>query len=250
MFGDNSDGFANETEIVTYLNTIKFFDNLNTNFKSFLSFLFDTPLDGMIVSAFKPTGQVKPDIAITINGITKYISVKKGSGNSVHQEQLALFVSFLSCSSISAQTITYLREFHYGDGSTDGNGGTRINAVEWQAQNLNKVTQINSDLNTDIMLYKLFDRFLFIGNLPNAPVVDAIYHGNLNEGLWANRSEIIYHLLSKSNTATTIHFSSLTYQVWNRNLNYNPKTTIRRHVMQIKWPSLTDDLLQIKRKRN
>lgn len=80
-------------------------------------------------------------------------------------------------------------------------------------------------------------------------MVDAMFHGNINNALWANREEIINYLLKVNNTSTTIHFSNLTYQVWNRNLKYNPNTEDRRHVMQLKWSSLTEDLALIKKRR-
>jgi len=248
--GDNSDGFANETEIINYINNKQYFDNLNDNMQDFISFLFECDdLSGCRMYASKPTGTVKPDIAIRIDNVTKYISVKKGAGNSVHQEQLVQFVSFLDVCGVSEHIINYLKEFHYGDGSTDGNGGDRIRASQWQAQNLSKIIQINAALNTPNMLLESLNRFLFVGNLPNAPVVDIVYHGNIEHGLWASREEIIEFLIPNQNNATTVHFSNLTYQVWNRNLNYNPNTAGRRHVMQIKWASMTDDLINIKRFR-
>ncbi|TCT15501.1 hypothetical protein EDC18_103206 [Natranaerovirga pectinivora] len=250
MFGDNSEGFTNEIKIINYINSCRSFDLLNQNFKNFLSFLFDANLTRFSISAYKPKGQVKPDIGITINGITKFVSVKKGSGNSVHQEPLTVFESFLVAASVPPNSITYLKEFHYGDGSTNGNGGPRINATTWQANNPQKVFQMNRDFNNPYLLQALFNKFLFIGNIPDAPIVDVIYHGTINEGLWASRSEVISYLLSVNNTATNVHFSKLTYQVWNRNLNYNPNTSSRRHVMQVKWPSLTNDLLYIQRHRN
>jgi len=249
MFGDNSSGFANENEIIDYLNTTKYYDNLNGNFKSFLSFLFRQNLNGKIIKAYKPTGQVKPDIGIIIDESEKYVSVKKGSGNSVHQEQLVQFESFLNTCGVSNEIINHLKEFHYGDGSTDGNGGDRIRASQWQAQNPQKITQINDALNTENMLMESLNRFLFMGNIPNAPIVDILYHGNIENGLWASREEIIEHLIPNRNHTTTVHFSNLTYQVWNRNLNYNPKTANRRHTMQLKWPSLTNDLIDITEKR-
>ena len=39
MFGDNSSGFINENKIIEYLNSTKYFNKLNINFKSFLTFL-------------------------------------------------------------------------------------------------------------------------------------------------------------------------------------------------------------------
>jgi hypothetical protein len=249
IFGDNSDGFANETEIINYINTKRMFDIMNNNMKGFLSFLFGQDLSDFNISASKLRGQVKPDIAITVNGITRNVSVKKGSGNSVHQEPLSTFETFLLSNHVPVETVTFLKEFHYGDGSTDGNGGTRVNAATWQANNPRKVINMNSVFNSPTLLRAVFDRVLFVGNVSPAPIVHAMYHGSINNGLWASSDEIIEYLINAINTASTIHFSNLTYQVWNRNLNHNPKTANRRHVMQFKWPSLTNDLMIISRQR-
>ena len=47
-----------------------------------------------------------------------------------------------------------------------------------------------------------------------------------------------------------IHFGPLTYQIWNRCLNFNPKTENRRNVMQVKWGSLEKDLIAINKERD
>ena len=248
IIGDNSDGFANETEIINYINSKQYFENLNDNMQEFISFLFECDdLYGCKMYASKPTGMVKPDIAIRIDNVTKYISVKKGAGNSAHQEKLPVFENYLRNSGIESRIIAYLKEFHYGDGSTDGNGGNRISASEWISSNYSKVASINHAFDNTDFLVSFFDRVLFVGNVSPAPIVDAIFHGNINNALWANRDEIIDYLLEQNNTSTTIHFSNLNYQVWNRNLNYNPNIVDRRHVMQIKWASLGDDLSRIRR---
>ena len=250
IIGDNSDGFANETEIINYLNSARYYDNLNGNMKAFLSFLFrGVKIDSLPIRASKPPGMVKPDLAITINRETRYVSVKKGTGNSVHQEKLNVFENYLRYCGINETIITYLKEFHYGDGSTDGNGGHRVSANDWLSVNYREATEINRAFSDPDFLVIFFDRVLFVGNVSPAPIVDAIFHGNINNALWASRDEIITYLLAQRNTATNIHFSKLTYQVWNRNLNYNPNTANRRHVMQIKWASMSDDLMYITRTR-
>ena len=60
IFGDNSDGFTNELEIINYINAKRTFENLNSNMKEFLTFLFGRNLSGYNVTATKPKGQVKP----------------------------------------------------------------------------------------------------------------------------------------------------------------------------------------------
>ena len=248
MFGDNSHGFSNETEIINYLNTQNTFDNLNNNFKQFISFLFGYTPNGKLIKAYKPSGQVKPDVAITIDSITKYVSVKKGSGNSVHQENISMFTTFLKSMNIPDNILNDLLLFHYGDGTINGKGTERISACQWIKKYPTKVTSINNFFNKNEVKEAIIERVLFKGNVQNGAYVDAVYHGSIEDGLWASRKEIL-NLMSKNIIhENTIHISNLNYQVWNRGLNFNPNTENRRHVMQIKWASLYNDLLNIRGK--
>ena len=56
----------------------------------------------------------KPDIIIEINNKRKNVSIKKGSGNSVHQEDIDLFIDFLTTLNISEKAknelLKYLQE--------------------------------------------------------------------------------------------------------------------------------------------
>ena len=129
-------------------------------------------------------------------------------------------------------------------------GEKRFKSSIWIKNHQNETLQINEFLNSERTLKKCLDRFLFAGNIENAPIVNAIYHGTIENGLWASKEEIFEYLIpNKKNNLLSIHFSNLNYQVWNRNLKFNPRTENRRHVMQIKWSSLAKDLENIKNKR-
>ena len=248
VFGDNSSGFANEATIIDYINSFRTFNNLNPNMQRFIAFLFrGINLDNASMQAARAPRGTKPDLFITINGIRKYISVKKGSGNSVHQEPLSLFERFLQDNNISNQNIMWLKEFHYGDGSIDGNGGQRVKAEIWIANNPNKVRVLNNAFSNETLLRNIIMRTIFVGNVPNAPTADCIFHGTINNGLWARRDEIIEYLVSHNTmTNSSIHFSHLNYQVWNRNIGRNPSTENRRHTMQLKWQTVSNDLQAIR----
>ena len=56
-------------------------------------------------------------------------------------------------------------------------------------------------------------------------------------------------MLNNKFAINSIHFGPLTYQIWNRCLNFNPNTENRRNVMQVKWGSLERDLLIIEKER-
>ena len=87
------------------------------------------------------------------------------------------------------------------------------------------------------------------GKSDDYDIVDALYYGNVNEGHWASKDEIIEYVVNNTFNLNSIHFGPLTYQIWNRCLNFNPNTENRRRVMQVKWGSLLNDLLIIERNR-
>ena len=249
----NRDGFQNETELANYINDTEYYNDMNSNMKQFLSFIFgETDINNRKIIATKPTGyarNIKPDIIISTDNIKKYISIKKGSGNSVHQESINDFTKFLSDIRIPNNIVQYLLEFHYGDGTTDGSGKQRISSINFKNLYPDKIQQINAEMNKPEILELLFNRFLFVGNAINAPRVDVVYHGTVENGLWASTNEITNHLLHNTFNRNNVSFSHLNYQVWNRCLNFNPKTEDRRQIMQIKWASLETDFIEIKQKR-
>lgn len=243
----NTHGFSNEKEIVAYLNKAKIFANLNINMKNFISFMFHNIESSDVIFAQVISGVSKPDMYIEVNGIRKYISIKKGSGNSIHQEKLDVFEKFLTNENIEQKYINYLKEFHFGDGTVNGTGKARICSRKFCALYPEKIVEINKEFNKPEILKKLLNRIIFIGNIEGNEV-DYVYHGEINKGIWASREEIEEYLLNNQISDNCIHFSSLTYQVWNRGLNFNPNTAARRYVMQIKWGSLVDDLVKIREK--
>ena len=221
-----NDGFINEDKLINYIN--------NNNFNQDLPF-----------SARKIAKQQKPDICINHNNTLKYISVKKGSGNSVHQEKIEVFFPYCE-RIIGASQLNYLKLFHYGDNTTDDSGSTRYNASEAKIRYIEEISKLNNVLNEPINLVKFIDRFLFVGNI-GSTYVDVIYHGNIDSGLWASREEIIEYIINQRFPTNAVHFGPLTYQVWGRNENWTAVHPDRRYVMQVKWGSIIRDLEEIRR---
>lgn len=105
------------------------------------------------IYARKTAKGIKPDIIITINNFSKYVSIKKGSGNSVHQEPLSLFSQFLSNNHVSPEIINALKHFHYGDGTDNGTGRTRISANAWISNHTITTVSINRSF-SERLLFK------------------------------------------------------------------------------------------------
>lgn len=252
VFGDNSEGFLKETEMVNYINETQVFGALSDNMQNLFRFLYPGKnLAGAKISAEKCSGysfNVKPDVVVCADGEKRFLSLKTGGGNSVHQEPVENFVDFLRHLGVSELAINCLLEFHYGDGSRDGNGAQRISATAFSKLYPEKIRKINEEVNNLDVLLKVFDRLLFVGNAEGAPIVDAIYHGTVKEGLWASREEIIEYFLKPRKPNSVVYFAGLSYQPWNRCLSYDAKKEYKRKAMQSKWSSLEKDLKNIRSK--
>ena len=242
----NSHGFTNEIYMSNYLNNKKFCE-LNSNFQNFISFVFNRHIssDEIISSDILKkieSKNPKPDIWIKIGNEIKYISIKEGSGNSVHQEPLNDFCDFLKQIKISNDNINNLRFYHYGDDTLEGNGKTRFSTAEKKSKYSDKIFSVNKELNLPKNLIKILNRILFVGVFQKPIIVDAIYHGSIEDGVYANREEIINYLITTTNIneMTGIQFSQLTYQPWTRDQFRSVVHPERRYIMQVKWGSMTN----------
>lgn len=239
-------GFINENELCDYINKYEYYNNYNTNIKKFLEFTFGTNFNvNSKFSAIKKGGQIKPDLCITHNGKDKYISIKKGSGNSIHQESIEMFFPYIE-TMIGTNCLNILKKFHYGDDTLDDTGITRYNATQCKRRYASDIVILNNSLNSNQNIIKLLDRFIFIGNKGTLST-DIVYHGTIDSGLWASRDEIIHYITGNKFNSAAVHFGPLTYQVWGRNENrvaVNPK---RRYVMQVKWGTIAKNLEAIRK---
>lgn len=240
-----NDGFTNEEELKNYINS-NTYTTYNKNIQDFLGFVFagDFSTSQPFV-AEKKAGQVKPDLCITHNGKTKFISIKKGSGNSVHQEKIDVFFPYIE-KLIDTTALNNLKKFHYGDNTTDDTGKTRYSAADCKRNYSKEISSLNVSLNSWTVLEKFLDRFLFIGNVGFLSV-DVIYHGTIDSGLWASKEEIKNYIKTNDFSANAVHFGPLTYQVWGRDEKRTAVHPDRRYVMQVKWGSITKDLDAIRK---
>src|SRR5699024_9042855 len=96
IVGDNSHGFNNENALCQELNEKKI-EKLNGNLKSFIKKIInDKSLkvnkDTIIKAEVVSSNRLKQDLVINITDTKIYVSVKMGSGNSVHQERIDDFI--------------------------------------------------------------------------------------------------------------------------------------------------------------
>lgn len=117
-----NDGIKNEIKIVEAYNN-KTVESLTDKQQKIIYQIEDTVDKNDIILAEKIQGRHKPDIKFIIKSTDYKISVKKGSGNSVHQEKIDSFISFCEeYLDMPQQVKEALLLFVYGDGTIDGSG--------------------------------------------------------------------------------------------------------------------------------
>ena len=118
-------GFDAEKTMIAALNQKRFCE-LNDNLKLIVKKLFKAVNDDCVIECKKFEGFYKPDFIITCNGVDKYISMKSGLADTVHEEQLSTVITFLHQLGISNETLDTIRLFQYADGTLDGTGNKRM----------------------------------------------------------------------------------------------------------------------------
>ncbi len=251
IIGDNSKGFANEKEIRDALNS-KLYDDISPNLKHFLNDMFrGYNLRGKWVHAHTFPQNMKPDFYVTIDGVPegKYVSVKMGTGNSLHQESLETFVDFLVENGVTKEIVDAIKEYHFSDGTINNTGKVRYDARTYSKMNPDLAIKINNVFNEQKFLHKAITRFVFKGNYPNAPEAEYIYHGDVRNGVWASKEEIFKYIESTKYNKNCVSFGPLTYQAWNKNLNFCVSSEHKRLQMQVKWGNLEKALIEITSRR-
>lgn len=231
-------GFENEDIIRTELHNKKFHE-LNSNLQqlikdSFLSY------DGDI-ECIKQAGTNKSDLKITIGNESHTYSIKKGTGNSIHQEPIEPFLDFLEETyNISPQTKDNFRLFIWGDKTLDGSGlvEDRLSAPQFKKQYSAVIKDIQEFFNTNKT--PLIKRFLIDG-VKSDSSAEFLYYGTYEDGI-CRKSDHVLEWVANNSSNGAISVGKLTFQAWNRNINGGDKSEHKRGVIQLKWGSVKDDI--------
>ena len=238
-------GYKNECDFAKSINNKKY-SELNDNIKTFIKFIFNDIKDNDILVCKRYKTYDKADVYIRLNNIIKNISIKSGIRVSVHAEPINSFVDFLQKMNFRKSIIEFLLLYHYGDFTLDGSGKIRLPASELKERYEKEIKIMNKYFNHKNIIKKFVIRCLFEG-ISKQNQADYIYYGNPLNGIYASKEELInYFCNNKAGEIKAPHFSSITYQNWNRNIIYNPKLESHRYYCQFKWPSIIEDLKKIR----
>ena len=170
------------------------------------------------------------------------ISVKKGSGNSVHQERVEDFIQFLNeIEPVPSHVANALRRFIWGDKTTNGTGDISDRTKNVSKDYYREIEIIQNYFlnNTKEILY----RVLVSGAYNDR--VDYIYYGDAKDGVWCPAKDAVDYLSDKFNSRATICIGNLSFQAWNR-ATYGGRSEMKRGQIQLKWGSIYNDILAIR----
>ena len=243
-----NNGILKEDEFVYYLNCQKA-SELSPNLKNMLVPLFGIVDGRKEISCEKTVNRIKPDIIIKHRGIEKAVSLKTGSSQVVHGEQIKPFVLFLRSLGVSNRTQQTFLLFLYGDGTMDGTGKERMRFQKIMYWLSDRIEEANKELNSNKdLILKFIDRVVFQGVDPEARSADAIYHGDVNSGVLVTKEQIMKHIMRKDwNKWDMLHIGPIIFAATNRYVGKEIKNEKKRSTIQCYWPHLMADLEFISR---
>lgn len=241
MGDSNISGVQNEIEFSESLNNKKYSD-LGQNAAKLIKQLYPSVEKETIIHAMKVGGMgLKPDVIVSVQDDETNVSIKKGGGNSVHQEKISLFLMYCKDNlNMSDSTRNSFLAYLYGDGTLDGKGQVedRLDGNELRAKYQDDINIIQAFLLANSRA--LIERFLVYGRRGKDLNIkaDYLYHGIISDGVWCPLDETVDFLVEKAKSecfANSPAIGPLTLQTWNRNLSGKANLEDRRHSIQIKW---------------
>lgn len=236
-------GIEFENEFINSINNKKF-KELSENLRRILNIIFPALSDNDLIVAEHCDPSGKPDVKISVNNESHYISLKTNTAKHIHSEELEKFIGKLEDFEISKTSIDTIKKFHFGDGTTDGSGINRMTYDELFPIMINDIKNANEELNSyNEKVVKLVEKFVFIGNNASIPEADFIYHGSINFGVLCSRKQIVKHLRRRNyDYMRNLHIGPLQFHPYARYANFKERNPYKRKIINFVWVNFVQDL--------
>ena len=221
--------------------------DLIPNLRYLLQELFGALEANEVITCTQPDIPIKPDLLITYKGITKGLSIKSGTSEFVHGEPIEKFIEFLKELGITDKTIRTLLLNQFGDGTIDGTGKERMPLFELKYQLAEDIRETNTELNSNSnILTKIIDRLLFSGWNKEAVPADAIYHGDMFNGVVATKTQIMKWIENKSwDYYDNLHVGPIFLRPHARYIGTEIRNEFYRHKIDGFWTNMMADIKYI-----
>ncbi|MFI3227434.1 MAG: hypothetical protein R3Y09_08485 [Clostridia bacterium] len=251
---NNSHGNDNESNLVLALNEKKF-NQLNLNLKEFIRYICSSKDliisdNDVIYAKEERNNRLKQDLYVIIHENSFGVSLKMGSGNSVHQEKCADFLNYITSNLNANEKIC--RAFSlllWNDGTTDGSGSLEKNSEGIiMSRYTSKMFRSKFPAEADIIQNflnenagPLINRFLFVGR--HGSIVDFVYHGTVANGTWISTDAIISFQLKNPIPSPALTVGRMSIQTWNASMKGTSEH--KRGQLQVKYGQMESDFSSI-----
>lgn len=244
-------GIFREEEMILELNNTKVKD-LSRNLYHLCQDLFGHLNDEDIVYCAHIDGFIKPDFSIRINDEVHYVSMKSGSSNVVHGENIDKFVTFLHEKGISERTIETVLLYHYSDNTIDGTGTERYTYEEIMVSMKKRIIEANNELNLNKQfVLDLVNRVMFQGTFKENMPADCIYHGDTEFGIVTTKKQILKHIIRRSyDWMHNLHIGPIQFNPHSRYVGKEITDPEKRKMINFYWPNLKADMEYISSRYN
>ena len=240
-------GIQNEENFVKCIDN-KTYDELNKHLQYFLHFLFPVIDTSKKFHCCLTTNYIKPDICISLESEMRYVSLKYGQSDVFHNENIKSFVQFLRDNGISEEAIKTYLLYHYGDGTTNGTGKHRMNAVELRFHYKKELDELNEEFNKNKEFVKKFvDRAIFQGVNHLAYRADYLYHGDTDYGVFLSRYQLLQRVEQKNYGFMTecVHIGPLVIRPHARYSNKAIRNDESRQMVEASYPKIVQNIMFI-----
>lgn len=239
-----NEGLLNEERMIVALNH-KLFDELNANLQTFVLQLIPELDKRKRINCYKAEEYTKPDIVISQGDKVRYVSLKTGTSDTMHNEKIEPFVEFLKENGFDDYTIESFLLYHYGDGTTDGTGERRMGVYEVRQKYDKRITAMNAAFNKDKEFVKKFaDRVMWQGVNPLAMPADVIYHGTEEYGTYMSKFQMSRHIERKdwSYMVFAVHVGPFIIRPKARYPGREIKNDENRRIVVVNYPRIQADI--------
>lgn len=245
----NNEPLLVEDRIMNSINNHKL-NEIPMNLRYTLQSIYYFVGDNETVLCKKPDSFIKPDLIIKVDNEIRYVSIKTGRAEVVHNEIIDNFVKYLKEEGISQETIDTIKLFHYGDGTTDGSGKTRKCYIEVMSELKDKIKMANKELNyRKAFVLKTMRRCVFQGVDDSNPSIDAIYFGDERFGIVTTTKQIVAHIKKRSfDYIDNLHIGPLLLRPHSRYVGRQVADERNRERIVAYWPKLSADLEYISKR--
>ena len=244
---NTSIGIINEENFVKSLNG-KMFNEVNKNLQLLLYYIFPHIDKSKKFTCYRTEYLIKPDIVISQESTMKFLSLKYGQSETLHNENILTFIQYLRESGISEETIETYLLYHYGDGTLDGTGEKRMNSIEVRFTYDERIKKMNAEFNSSKEFIKEFaDRVMFQGVNPSASMAEYIYHGDVDYGVICSRNQFRRHIETKNwdYMTTCVHVGPFVLRPHARYANKEIRNEESRKTVEVNYPRLCQDITYI-----